>query len=98
MTQQKQSTATGNRTIHPHTFRSVFTHFASVSEYQVRQTPRGADVLVVPMKELDTSRLEQELIAALNKSGLPAPEVQIRKMQSIERHAWSQKLKRFVPL
>jgi phenylacetate-coenzyme A ligase PaaK-like adenylate-forming protein len=88
----------GERVVHPHTFRSVFTRHANVSEYQVRQTEDGADIVVVPLNALDASRLEQDITLALEKAGLAGPKVRIHQLERIERHARSKKLKRFVPL
>jgi phenylacetate-coenzyme A ligase PaaK-like adenylate-forming protein len=86
------------RVVHPHTFRSVLTRHASVTEYQVQQTRRGADILVVPLSTLDATRLEREIVVALEKAGLSEPTVRIQQTERIERHVRSQKLKRFVPL
>jgi len=88
----------GDRMIHPHTFRTVFTRHASVSEYQIRQTRRGAEAIVVPSSDFAGERLEQDLVSALEKAGLPDPDVVLRPVEKIERHARSKKLKRFVPL
>jgi phenylacetate-coenzyme A ligase PaaK-like adenylate-forming protein len=84
------------RRIHPHTFRSVMTRFAGVSEYQVHQTARGARVLLVPNDRVDDLALQNELTAALARAGLDQPDVQVERVAKIERHAHSQKLKRFI--
>jgi phenylacetate-coenzyme A ligase PaaK-like adenylate-forming protein len=86
------------RRIHPHTFRSVLSGHAGIAEYQVRQTVRGARVIIVGSDALDIHVVERELVDALSRAGLLRPDVQIERAGSIERHAQSQKLKRFVPL
>jgi phenylacetate-coenzyme A ligase PaaK-like adenylate-forming protein len=88
----------GSRRIHPHTFRSVLTHHASVAEYQVRQTRQGADVVLVSSDAVDLARVEGELVSALRLAGLERPSVSLERVTHIDRHPNSQKLKRFVPL
>ncbi|MBW2391196.1 MAG: phenylacetate--CoA ligase family protein [Deltaproteobacteria bacterium] len=88
----------GGRKIHPHTFRSPLTQHAAVAEYQVRQTTRGAHVVLVGARDVDIDSLKREIEKALSGAGLEDPVVQIKRAHSIERHARSQKLKRFVPL
>ena len=80
--------------VHPHVFRSALGRRRTVLEYQVRQTPAGADVAVRCQGPVDLAALADDLLAGL---GLPAAEITITPVDRIERPA-SGKLPRFVPL
>lgn len=84
-------------TVHPFTFRSPLGRERAIIEYQVRQTPRGADVLACRRGELDTERLASTLRAALSEVGLADAEITITPVDALERQE-SGKLKRFIPL
>jgi phenylacetate-CoA ligase len=83
-------------TIHPHVFRSPLSRERHVVEYQVRQTPSGADVLVRTAGPLDTAALRAEILTGLARA-IPRPEVSIAEVNCIPRQDTG-KLKRFVPL
>jgi phenylacetate-coenzyme A ligase PaaK-like adenylate-forming protein len=83
--------------IHPHNFRTVLAGIASVTEYQVRQTARGADVDVVSRGDLDAGALERTLTSRLAALGLAGAEVRVRRLAAIPRQSTG-KLKRFVPM
>src|SRR5205823_6395505 len=85
-------------TVHAHVFRSPLSRRRQIVEYQVHQTPRGAKIAARCTAPLDLPSLEAEIVAALSRLGLQAPEVTITAVDRIERHAMSGKLKRFVPL
>ncbi len=87
----------GGPTVHPFAFRSVLGRERGIVEYQVRQTQRGADVLVVCQGTVDTTRLAEALRRALADQGLDDAEIVVRGVPALERQA-SGKLKRFVPL
>jgi phenylacetate-coenzyme A ligase PaaK-like adenylate-forming protein len=87
----------GGVAVHPHLFRSALSRAASVVEYQVRQTPNGADVLAITSGPLDAERLGAEVAVELGRLGLRQPVVNVRAVGCLERQA-SGKLKRFVPL
>jgi phenylacetate-coenzyme A ligase PaaK-like adenylate-forming protein len=78
------------------TFRHVLGTDPRVSEYQVRQTAAGADILTVGHPDVDA--LTVAVVAALRRSGLPDPAVEIRVVDRIPRHQASGKLKRFIAL
>ena len=84
--------------VHPHLFRSVLTQLVDVAEYQVVQTAGGAEVAIVAGEAVDpraaAKRLEDELEAA----GLTGAVVRVSRVDRLERHPQSGKLKRFVPL
>jgi phenylacetate-coenzyme A ligase PaaK-like adenylate-forming protein len=85
----------GHTTIPAGTFRHVLGTDPAISEYQVRQTPGGADVLVVGTP--DGPAVQRSLIAALQRFGLGDPTVEVVTVDRIERNAATGKLKRFVP-
>lgn len=86
--------------LHPHVLRSVLAHHPEVLEYQVRQTPVGVDVSVVasgaagPSGEVLAKELSQALVAA----GVAGAAATVSAVPSLERHASTGKLRRFVPL
>jgi phenylacetate-CoA ligase len=83
-------------TIPASVFRHVLGTDPRVSEYQVLQTARGADVLVVG--DPDTEGLAAATAAALARYGLPDAEISVRAVERLQRHVSTGKLKRFVPL
>ncbi|HXJ36077.1 MAG TPA: hypothetical protein VMS22_18755 [Candidatus Eisenbacteria bacterium] len=87
----------GGPTVHPFTFRSPLGRDRHVVEYQVRQTARGADVLVVAQAAVDTERLAATLRSALAEQGLVDAEVTVTRVEALERQVTG-KLRRFVPL
>jgi hypothetical protein len=77
-------------------FRHVLGTSSLISEYQVRQTSAGAEVLVVGSP--DVAAVTASLIAALRNYGLANPDIRVSTVPRIERHASTQKLKRFIAL
>jgi phenylacetate-coenzyme A ligase PaaK-like adenylate-forming protein len=80
----------------PHVFRSPLSREDGVVEYQVRQTPRGAEILAIGAIA-DPSRVERALEAELCRLGIEAASVALRCVDRLERQA-SGKMRRFVPL
>jgi phenylacetate-CoA ligase len=87
----------GVGTAHAHLFRSRLGQHRGIVEYQVCQTPAGADIAVRCIGSLDTAPLAQVLTEDLKQVGLAAPRVTITKVAAIERHSMG-KLKRFIAL
>ncbi|MGY1704190.1 phenylacetate--CoA ligase family protein [Geodermatophilus sp. SYSU D00697] len=83
--------------VHPHVFRSPLSRRREVVEYQVRQTPRGAAVVVHATAPVDTGALAATIAGELAGVGVPDPEVTVTPVARIARPP-SGKLKRFVPL
>ncbi len=83
--------------VHPLNFRAVLGQASPVVEYQVRQTPDGADVRLVAGDGIDTDALRRALEERLIGVGLRSPRVSVRRVEGIERQPTG-KLKRFVPL
>lgn len=90
----------GGVLVHPHAIRSVFVNCASVREYQIRQTRRGVDVVVVASAghEVDTRAVVERLRAALATAGLQDPDVEVHVVADLARHPQTGKVRRIVPL
>ena len=86
------------RPVHPHVFRSALARHAGVVEYQVRQTARGARIVVRCGAPVDIAKLGDEIARALGRLGVPRPVVEVRSAQRLERDPGPAKLRRFVPL
>ena len=83
-------------TIPASVFRHVLGTDPRVSEYQVKQTVGGAEILAVGNP--DVSQLTSSMVDELRGHGLSDPEVQIHVVQRLARQETSGKLRRFVPL
>ncbi|MBB5159412.1 phenylacetate--CoA ligase family protein [Saccharopolyspora phatthalungensis] len=83
-------------TIPASVFRHVLGTDPRVSEYQVRQTRAGAEILVVGAP--DAAALTSSVTAELRRHGLPEPEVRIRPVDRLPRHEATGKLRRFIAL
>jgi phenylacetate-coenzyme A ligase PaaK-like adenylate-forming protein len=86
------------RRVHPHVFRSALGRHAGVVEYQVRQTRRGARIVLRCGAPVDIQRLRREIAEALGGLGVPRPVVEITSAERLERDPGPAKLRRFVPL
>jgi hypothetical protein len=84
-------------TVHPFTFRSILGREAAIVEYQVRQTPRGADVRVRGDGAIDTARIAAKLRDALVTHGVAEAQVTVTVVPALERQPTG-KLRRFLPL
>jgi phenylacetate-coenzyme A ligase PaaK-like adenylate-forming protein len=83
-------------TIHPFTFRSILGREATIVEYQVRQTARGAAIAVRGDGAIDTARVAAALRGVLATHGLQDAEVTVTVVEALERQATG-KLRRFIP-
>ncbi len=86
----------GERMVPASAFRHVLGTDPLISEYQVRQTAGGADLLVVGSP--DVSAATSALISALRPYGLLNPEIRVSVVEQIPRQASTGKLKRFIAL
>ena len=84
--------------VHPHLFRSALTKLSDVAEYQVVQTSSGARVALIAHGEIDLEALARRLEEDLREAGLRNANVIVTRVDHLERHAQSGKLRRFVPL
>lgn len=85
----------GECTIPATAFRLVLGADPAISEYQVRQTPDGAEVLVVGTP--DAGALVIALREALLRFGLRDPVIEVVEVAELERRQGTGKLRRFVP-
>ena len=86
----------GDRTVPASAFRYVLGTDPRISEYQVRQTTTGADVLVVGSP--DVPAVVAGLLAALEPFGITDPRITVGVVARIPRHASTGKLRRFIAL
>jgi phenylacetate-coenzyme A ligase PaaK-like adenylate-forming protein len=86
----------GQRMVPASAFRHVLGTDPLISEYQVRQTAGGANVLVVGSP--DVRAVAAALISSLRPYGLTNPEVGVGVVEQIPRNASTGKLKRFIAL
>jgi phenylacetate-CoA ligase len=82
--------------VHPLVFASVLVRQAWIVEYQVRQTPTGAEVLAVG-RPGDPAATARSLALALTRAGLPDASVEVRVVDHLERQSTG-KMRRFLPL
>jgi phenylacetate-CoA ligase len=86
----------GERTVPASAFRYVLGTDPLISEYQVNQTTRGADVLVVGSP--DVIAVAAALVSSLQPFGLANAEIRVSVVEEIPRHSSTGKLKRFIAL
>jgi phenylacetate-coenzyme A ligase PaaK-like adenylate-forming protein len=86
----------GGLVVHPHVFASVLRRDPGVVEYQVRQAPAGAEILLVGAPAAPAS-LGRAVAAELARMGLPTPAVEVTVVGHLERQATG-KVRRFLPL
>lgn len=86
----------GERMVPASAFRYVLGTDPQISEYQVRQTTGGADVLVVGSP--DVAAVAAALVSSLRRYGLSNPKINVGIVEQIPRHATTGKLKRFIAL
>jgi phenylacetate-CoA ligase len=86
----------GGLVVHPLVIRSVLVSTPEAVDYQVRQTPRGIDMAVIAPDGLDERLLAGRLTVALQRAGLAAPDVSVRRVAALDRHPQTGKAKRFI--
>ncbi len=88
----------GDIHIHPLVFRTPLGQNRHIEQYQVHQTQTGAWIGVIATGPVDVPALNQELVEALSKAGLTHAEIEIKVVDTLERHKETGKLRRFIPL
>jgi phenylacetate-coenzyme A ligase PaaK-like adenylate-forming protein len=83
--------------VHPHLFRSTLGREPAISEYQVQQTPAGAELIVCADGALDTTAVSHKLEQALDRAGCTNAAVSVTRVEEIPRLATG-KIKRFLAL
>ena len=86
----------GGQVVHPHVFAAQLRRDRGIVEYQVRQTPAGAEVLVVGTPA-DPAATGRRVAAELARLGVPDPAVEVRVVDRLERQATG-KVRLFSPL
>ncbi len=86
----------GPYTVPASAFRHVLGTDPRIVEYQVVQTERGADIIVVAGSGV--TDLSPALAKAMQRFGVTSPVVRIRTVERLVRSEGSGKLRRFVPL
>ena len=86
----------GDHMVHPHVFRTVLSRHPAIRDFQVHQTPTGADVHVVAAGQLDIHPLATDLEHALERAGLTHPQVTLTQAQEATRTPVGKRL-RFIP-
>ncbi|HZA81184.1 MAG TPA: hypothetical protein VFC13_06890 [Actinomycetes bacterium] len=86
----------GGVVVHPHVVRSVLAREAWVVEYQVRQTPTGAQALLIGAPG-DPEAVGRALEKELAQVGVAGACVDVRVVDRVERQA-AGKLRRFQPI
>ncbi|SCF27592.1 phenylacetate--CoA ligase family protein [Micromonospora mirobrigensis] len=87
----------GDVLVHPYVFWTPLWD-SHIAQYQVRQTPAGADVIVELRSEYDLDHVRDALVAALREVGMADPVVTVRAVDVIERSRVSGKIRTFIPL
>lgn len=82
--------------VEPAAIGSVLSREKMLFEYQVVQTPHGAEVRVRCDRNLHLRAVAQRVASALGKRGVSSPAVRVRRVDSFERGP-AGKLRRFVP-
>nr|WP_307874387.1 phenylacetate--CoA ligase family protein [Frankia nepalensis] len=86
----------GDRMVPASAFRHVLGTDPLISEYQVRQTEGGADVLVVGSP--DVPAVASALASSVRQYGFVNPDISVSVVEQIPRHASTGKLMRFIAL
>ena len=87
----------GEAAVHPRAFDTALDGDPAVTEYQVRQTERGAVIDIVTGGAVDRTALAAAIRGDVQRCGLREPEIDIRVVPSIGRHPDSGKVLRFIP-
>jgi phenylacetate-CoA ligase len=88
----------GEVEVHPLVIATPLVKTPRVLEYQVRQTDRGVDVVVVTDGPIEMVRLAEAIEDGLRRVGLASPLATVREVGSIPRHPQTGKTRRFIPL
>jgi phenylacetate-coenzyme A ligase PaaK-like adenylate-forming protein len=83
--------------VHPEVLETPIVKLPKIIEYQMRQTPRGADVDIVAGEPFDEQAVAAEMRALLTELGLPEPVATVRRVSDVPR-TLNGKLKRYVAL
>jgi phenylacetate-coenzyme A ligase PaaK-like adenylate-forming protein len=86
----------GGVVVHPHVFRSVLSREPWIVEYQIRQTPTGAEAMLIGAPG-DPDAVGRALEKELAQVGVAGPCVEVRVVDRLEWQA-AGKVRRFQPI
>jgi phenylacetate-CoA ligase len=86
----------GPTSVHPSVMVTPLLRARQVREFQVRQTPSGADVTVVADTGLDDAALAAAVELSLRQAGVTGPQVTVSHADAIVRDPRTGKIRRFV--
>jgi phenylacetate-CoA ligase len=86
----------GPTSVHPSAMVTPLLRAPQVREFQVRQTPYGADITVVADAGLDDAALAAAVERSLRQAGVTGPHVTISHAETIARDPRTGKIRRFV--
>jgi phenylacetate-CoA ligase len=86
----------GPTSVHPSAMVTPLLRVPQVREFQVRQTPGGADITVVADPGLDDAALAAAVELSLRQAGVTGPHVTISHAEAIVRDSRTGKVRRFV--
>jgi len=88
----------GDVRLHPLVIRSALARTPQVVDYQIRQTPRGADIDIVANAPVDPDAIAVDVRDRLTAAGLPDPHVTVTPVDALARHPLTGKRVQFIPL
>lgn len=88
----------GEVEVHPLTIRSVLVKQPAVTDYQVRQTDCGLELRCLASAAIDADAMCAALRDALAGAGLRDAEVRVQRVDALERHPETGKVRRFLRL
>jgi phenylacetate-coenzyme A ligase PaaK-like adenylate-forming protein len=88
----------GAISVHPSAVRAVLVKEPAVTDYQVRQTERGLVLSCLADDAFAAAPLAAALREAPADAGLPDPDVDVRRVATLERHPETGKVRRFLRL
>lgn len=78
-------------------FETPLNEYRNIVQYQVRQTPNGAKVLIVSKGDVAMDKVRSDIQRGLGDIGLKNPRVSVKLVSALERTRMG-KAKRYVPL
>ncbi len=78
-------------------FETPLNEYRNIVQYQVRQRPDGADILIVSRGDVAADKVESDIRRRLEDIGLKNPAVSVKIVDGLERTRVG-KVKRYVPL
>jgi phenylacetate-coenzyme A ligase PaaK-like adenylate-forming protein len=83
--------------VHHYAFLTYLLHERHIQEYQVKQTPTGADIMMLNTEPINKERIIHDITNELKQLGLANPKITINEIEHFD-YPESGKLRRFIPL